>query len=37
MVSLRGTDIVTVGLELALGSLKVVPEARYREAAVLFG
>ncbi|MBD1536876.1 ATP-dependent 6-phosphofructokinase [Pseudarthrobacter sp. NKDBFgelt] len=37
MVSLRGTDIVTVGLELALGSLKVVPEARYKEAAVLFG
>lgn len=37
MVSLRGTDIVTVGLERALGSLKVVPEARYKEAAVLFG
>ncbi|AUZ34955.1 6-phosphofructokinase [Arthrobacter sp. PGP41] len=37
MVSLRGTDIVTVGLELALGTLKVVPEQRYREAAVLFG
>jgi 6-phosphofructokinase 1 len=37
MVSLHGTDIVTVGLELALGTLKVVPEARYGEAAVLFG
>ncbi|MCD5340960.1 ATP-dependent 6-phosphofructokinase [Arthrobacter sp. AK04] len=37
MVSLRGTDVVTVGLELALGRLKVVPEERYKEAAVLFG
>lgn len=37
MVSLRGTDIVSVGLEEALGALKVVPEARYQEAAVLFG
>lgn len=37
MVSLRGTEIVNVGLEQALGALKVVPEARYREAAVLFG
>jgi 6-phosphofructokinase 1 len=37
MVSLRGTDIVSVDLELALGTLKTVPEARYREAAVLFG
>ncbi len=37
MVSLRGTDIVNVGLDEALGQLKVVPEARYKEAAVLFG
>jgi ATP-dependent phosphofructokinase / diphosphate-dependent phosphofructokinase len=37
MVSLRGTDIVNVGLDEALGELKVVPEARYQEAAVLFG
>lgn len=37
MVSLRGTDIVNVGLGEALGGLKMVPEARYQEAAVLFG
>lgn len=37
MVALRGTDIVNVRLEEALGELKVVPEARYQEAAVLFG
>ena len=37
MVSLRSTDIVNVGLEEALGELKVVPEARYQEAAILFG
>lgn len=37
MVALRGTDIVNVDLGLALGALKVVPEARYQEAAVLFG
>ena len=37
MVSLRGTDIVNVGFEAALGRLKTVPEQRYREAAVLFG
>jgi len=37
MVSLRSTDIVNVSLEEALGELKVVPEARYQEAAVLFG
>ena len=37
MVSLRGTDIVNVGLGEALGELKVVPDARYQEAAVLFG
>jgi 6-phosphofructokinase 1 len=37
MVSLSGTDIVTVNLELALGTLKTVPEERYQEAAALFG
>jgi len=37
MVALRGTDIVNVGLDEALGELKRVPEARYPEAAVLFG
>jgi ATP-dependent phosphofructokinase / diphosphate-dependent phosphofructokinase len=37
MVSLRGTDIVNVGFEAALGRLKTVPVERYREAAVLFG
>lgn len=37
MVSLRGTDIVNVGFEAALGSLRTVPEGRYKEAAVLFG
>ena len=37
MVALRGTDIVNVGLDAALGELKRVPEARYLEAAVLFG
>lgn len=37
MVALRGTDIVPVGLEEALGTLKLVPEQRYLEAAVLFG
>lgn len=37
MVSLRGTNIVNVGFEAALGRLKTVPEDRYREAAVLFG
>ncbi|MEO8282623.1 MAG: ATP-dependent 6-phosphofructokinase [Pseudarthrobacter sp.] len=37
MVSLRGTSIVNVGLEAALGRLKTVPEDRYQEAAVLFG
>lgn len=37
MVALRGTDIVNVGLEQALGALKTVPESRYQEAAVLFG
>lgn len=37
MVALRGTDIVPVALGEALGTLKVVPEQRYREAAALFG
>ena len=37
MVSLSGTDIVTVDLEEALGQLKTVPEERYQEAAALFG
>jgi phosphofructokinase-like protein len=37
MVSLRGTSIVNVGFDAALGRLKTVPEDRYREAAVLFG
>ncbi|GAA2221633.1 6-phosphofructokinase [Herbiconiux moechotypicola] len=37
MVALRGTDIVTVGFEEALGRLKTVPQRRYREAAMLFG
>lgn len=37
MVSLSGTNILTVDLELALGTLKTVPEERYQEAAALFG
>ncbi|WP_291042519.1 6-phosphofructokinase [Herbiconiux sp.] len=37
MVALRGTDIVTVGFEDALGKLKTVPQHRYEEAAMLFG
>jgi 6-phosphofructokinase 1 len=37
MVSLSGTNIVTVDLEQALGQLKTVPEYRYQEAAALFG
>jgi 6-phosphofructokinase 1 len=37
MVALRGTDIVHVAFEEALGSLKVVPQDRYDEAAILFG
>jgi len=37
MVALRGTDIVHVSFEEALGSLKVVPQSRYDEAAILFG
>ena len=37
MVALRGTQIVHVPFEDALGRLKVVPQTRYDEAAVLFG
>ncbi|MET1044781.1 MAG: ATP-dependent 6-phosphofructokinase [Microbacteriaceae bacterium] len=37
MVALRGTDIITVGFEEALGNLKTVPQARYDEARILFG
>ncbi|CAN5138020.1 ATP-dependent 6-phosphofructokinase [soil metagenome] len=37
MVALRGTDIVHVGFEEALGRLKTVPQSRYDEAALLFG
>lgn len=37
MVALRGTDIVHVSFEDALGELKTVPDERYDEAAILFG
>ncbi len=37
MVSLKGTDITDVPLASALGDLKTVPEARYKEAEALFG
>ena len=37
MVALRGTQIVHVPFEDALGRLKAVPQDRYDEAAVLFG
>lgn len=37
MVALRGTQIVTVPFEDALGRLKTVPQSRYEEAAILFG
>lgn len=37
MVSLRGTDIVTVNFSEALGTLKTVPSERYDAAAMLFG
>jgi 6-phosphofructokinase 1 len=37
MVALRGTEIVHVPFEAALGKLKTVPQARYDEAALLFG
>ena len=37
MVALRGTEIVHVPFEEALGKLKTVPQSRYDEAALLFG
>lgn len=37
MVALRGTEIVHVPFEEALGTLKTVPQSRYDEAALLFG
>ncbi len=37
MPALRGTDIVRVKLEEALGELNYVPQHRYDEAAALFG
>jgi 6-phosphofructokinase 1 len=37
MVALKGTDIVDVPFEAALGSLKTVPDARYEEVMALFG
>jgi 6-phosphofructokinase 1 len=37
MVALRGTDIVHVPFEEALGRLKTVPDDRYEEARILFG
>jgi len=37
MVALRGTEIVDVPFDEALGQLKTVPQHRYDEAAVLFG
>lgn len=37
MVALRGTDIVDVSITDATGRLNTVPQARYDEAAILFG
>ena len=37
MVALRGTDIINVPFEEALGQLKTVPQERYDEARILFG
>ena len=37
MVALKGTKIVDVPFEAALGSLKTVPDERYDEVRVLFG
>jgi phosphofructokinase-like protein len=37
MVALRGTEIVHVSFEDALGELKTVPQSRFDEAAILFG
>ncbi|RUR01118.1 6-phosphofructokinase [Labedella endophytica] len=37
MVALRGTEVVNVPFEDAVGRLKTVPEDRYEEASILFG
>lgn len=37
MAALRGTEIVDVPFEAALGSLKTVPDERYEEVRALFG
>ncbi len=37
MVALKGTDIVHVSFDEALGELKTVPQDRYEEAAIMFG
>jgi 6-phosphofructokinase len=37
MVTLRGTDIETVSIAEAVGSLNRVPQRRYDEAKILFG
>jgi 6-phosphofructokinase 1 len=37
MLALKGTDLEVVSIAEATGGLKTVPEARYDEAAVLFG
>jgi 6-phosphofructokinase 1 len=37
MVSLRGTDVVNVSIAEATGGLNMVSQARYDEAALLFG
>jgi hypothetical protein len=37
MVALRSTQIITVSLTEAIGSLKRVPPERYAEVALLFG
>ena len=37
MVALRGTEIEHVSFEEALGELKTVPQARFDEAAIMFG
>lgn len=37
MIAMRGTDIVRVPFDEALGELKTVPRHRYDEAAALFG
>lgn len=37
MVSLKGTDIVAVPLEAAVGTLKTVPAHRYEEARIFLG